>query len=670
MTRFAAIRSRRLDAAFLIAWLCAITGLTLLYAARTAPGFWDVSGWSVLRNTSPLPGAFLLLVAVVSLAQGLRGVATPAWNPPQATVSWLTMGRWIVALAASAAATAILATANDTRVTPTSALILWLIGAVVVVLDPVALSDRSAWHERLRRLWVARQECAMVALLLVAAWALRAIGLERYPYAMVNDEGEVAHSAVCLLAGGCGNTNLFSTGWAGHTVLSFLTTASSIALFGQTAAAARLPNAFIGTLAILATYLFARRAFGRRVAAVAAILLTTLPVHVHFSRLVLINVSDSLFSAMSIWLLIRGMQTGSANSYVVAGAISGLALYGYQGGRLSMALGIGTVGWACLSIRRFMRLQGTLVVGYAIALLVVAMPIIGYFVKTPDDFMARLRLESIYHNGTVTLATPLAEHATLVVRNFFLSFLTYIATPALGGFFNSEEPHLPPIAAAAFVIGLGLIVARIRDTRHMALFAWFWAAVALVSTFTGSAPTHQRMQNSMPALVVMTAVGLVASAEQLDAWHRHARRLTPWLLATALAVISWQNLSMYFVSYNANHRWEDVRNELPYEAGLEIAAGHTPTRVYVIGAPVVYRVFANFDYFAPGIDKADFNVVTRETVDALPADTDLLFIAPPERRPALEQVAQLRPGGEWREARRRKQPDQILYLSYRLPLGR
>ncbi len=86
----------------------------------------------------------------------------------------------------------------------------------------------------------------------------------------------------------------------------------------------------------------------------------------------------------------------------------------------------------------------------------------------------------------------------------------------------------------------------------------------------------------------------------------------------------------------------------------------------MIGDPLVFVVFANFDLFSPEVEKADFNPVTHEALAALPKDKDILFIAIPYREADLRQVAAWIPGGKWREVYRRNQPNEILYFSYLL----
>src|SRR5690606_6634794 len=66
----------------------------------------------------------------------------------------------------------------------------------------------------------------------------------------------------------------------------------------------------------------------------AALILATLPTHVHFSRLALNNAADPFFGTMALALLARGMHSHRAADFAMAGAFLGLTQYFYEGGRL------------------------------------------------------------------------------------------------------------------------------------------------------------------------------------------------------------------------------------------------------------------------------------------------------------------------------------------------
>jgi hypothetical protein len=132
----------------------------------------------------------------------------------------------------------------------------------------------------------------------------------------------------------------------------------------------------------------------------------------------------------------------------------------------------------------------------------------------------------------------------------------------------------------------------------------------------------------------------------------------------------YTNINFYFYEYRIGHYYEEVPNELSYETRTYIAPLHTQGRMYLISDPgilyLIFPNFPNFNFFAPDVEKYDFNTVTRETLAALPDDKDALFIATPEYKSDLEHVAQWIPGGEWTEFKRRYQPQYMLFYSYKI----
>ena len=253
-----------------------------------------------------------------------------------------------------------------------------------------------------------------------------------------------------------------------------------------------------------------------------------------------------------------------------------------------------------------------------------------------------------------------------MLKQFFRSSLVYIATPGEDGFYMGPRSYLAPLAGILFLLGLALVTIKIGDPRYMTLFAWFWAAIILGSTMTAAPPSSERMMNSMPALAIITAIGLAKSAEIFETFGEFARRAAPILIIIVVLWTNYQDYNFYFVEYAQKHAWENTTNELTYESRLQIQPLGNQGRFYLIGDPLVYIVFANFDLFSPDVEKADFNKVSRESLAALPKDKDILFIAIPYREPDLRQIAEWIPGGEWSEIHRRYQLDQVLYFSYKI----
>jgi 4-amino-4-deoxy-L-arabinose transferase-like glycosyltransferase len=451
-------------------------------------------------------------------------------------------------------------------------------------------------------------------------------------------------------------------------MLAFLPTGISVSIFGRTATAVRLVSVILGTLAVLAAYLFTREVFDRTKAWVAAGLLATLPLNVHFSRLGVDNIIDSLSTATILWLLVRGMKRGSSLYFLAAGILGGLCLATYPGTRLAPILGLLCLGYAGLRKLDFLKTQRRNIVIYILAIAITAAPFLGTFYSHPKDFSIRMSTEGIFQNNVFQGELQNGKTVFEVLSGQFLkSSLVFIATSAPLNFFNSPKPYSTPIAAVFFMLGMFYTLWHIKDVRYLTIFIWFWTAIILGSTITSGPPTSQRMLMSTSPLVIITAVGVSKVVEKIPQDKQLPGRVASGLLLGFVLFVGYQNTNFYFNDYRIGGYFEDPTNELTYETRTFISPLHTTGRFYLIAEPTVpYLLFANFNYFSPDVEKAYFNDVTLQTVAALPKDKDALFIATAGRQTDMELLRRLIPGGEWREVKRRNQPDKLLFSVYKV----
>lgn len=104
----------------------------------------------------------------------------------------------------------------------------------------------------------------------------------------------------------------------------------SVAIFGLTPFATRLPAVVMGLISILFTYLLAKELFrDKSIALVSAALIAISPWHILISRFGVENITIPLFTSISLWCFLRGMR-GNKLSFIISGALFGFSLYGYS----------------------------------------------------------------------------------------------------------------------------------------------------------------------------------------------------------------------------------------------------------------------------------------------------------------------------------------------------
>jgi len=229
---------------------------------------------------------------------------------------------------------------------------------ISILLFIAAILIQVEWHwpgkKKLSVWWHGNwQEGLLILGLFILALIVRIVDLPWFPYAMMNDEGQVGKAALAILNGL--TTNMFRTGWSSQPIWSFVPNALMIALIGNSLTAVRLVSAIEGALAVVFLYLLAREAIVREVALLASVGLVGLAWHIHFSRLGVHNIIDSLSVTVVLWLTYRAMQRGHLADYLFAGLVTGLTFYTYVGSRLVLVLALGLLIFGLL--RRTIRLR-------------------------------------------------------------------------------------------------------------------------------------------------------------------------------------------------------------------------------------------------------------------------------------------------------------------------
>jgi hypothetical protein len=190
------------------------------------------------------------------------------------------------------------------------------------------------------------------------------------------------------------------------------------------------------------------------------------------------------------------------------------------------------------------------------ALLIVAAPMLSYFFRHPDFFLARLNAEGILNNGWLKQMAAEQGYWRPLWRQLVQSTLVYISSGAPSGFYNSPQPYLVPLAAVFFLLGMSYVIWRLRDWRYLGLLAWFWAAVVLGSMLTVGPPTSQRLIMSAPVLALITAIGLRKVAGLWQSTNVIPFRLGVVLSVAVVGVVGWQGVNFYFTNYVQGHYFE------------------------------------------------------------------------------------------------------------------
>jgi 4-amino-4-deoxy-L-arabinose transferase-like glycosyltransferase len=350
-------------------------------------------------------------------------------------------------------------------------------------------------------------EFLLVAGLTLLAAALRLPGLERMPGGIYGDEGEFAVRALDVTQGG--GPAPFGVAFLGDPALYIYLLAPFVSALGTTMEAVRLPSALAGAATVPILYGLVRDLYGRDVAALAALLLATSAVHIHFSRLAVNVVWVPFFACLSLWLLKRGLERRDDVALLLAGISSGLGVYSHFGARLILPiLLLILVGQFAAAPRAWRDLtRAGVLTGFG-ALLALA-PLLAYMSSDPRMLTRHTERRGIWEHweelaeryGTV----PSDKFGIIVeqIRRTFGAFVSR-SDPLEGAQFYTfmDASLLSGILGPVALLGLLALCLRLRTMNARLVLIWFCVPVIFASVLTDVAgQSHRLIHPLLPALI-------------------------------------------------------------------------------------------------------------------------------------------------------------------------
>ena len=372
--------------------------------------------------------------------------------------------------------------------------------------------------------------------LLLAGLLLRITFLETVPGWLHPDEAMLADYTVLHILPSPGITvNPFATGLAAQPTLHSYLVSSALRALGHSITALRIPSVVAGSLAILAAYAAIAAIDSRRIAILAATVMTTYHFHIHWSRLALNNIWDTLWVPLLLAMFAWGWKTKWSGGAVLAGLALGLSHYFHSGS---------PVAWFLLAIlilqlwrqspdrRRLGVHLGKLAATAACTLA----PLALFALFNPEAFFSRIPFVLGWNAEAVRQVTGSANGWwEYLVHQATRSFGAYIAYTDVSGFYDPGVPFLFGVSALTFLAGA---VWALKTRRWLPL-AWVTLAALLGGFVLRGAPSSPNFVVSIPGVAWLIAL-------PLDGLISRGR----WRLALAvLAAIIVSDLVFYFGVY-------------------------------------------------------------------------------------------------------------------------
>jgi 4-amino-4-deoxy-L-arabinose transferase-like glycosyltransferase len=623
--------------------LLGISGLWVLFGQSLVPVLREADRWQAYGLS--IIGMLLFLLTALSFTSG----KFPNWfsDPVQKSSQWLHLSPAGFHLFWSA---------------PIFSLITWLAAqdGSYMLSAPIAI---TAWilsiffllvshGDQLKRFRIrdwSRTDTLAIFVLTISSLVLRGMALSKIPWVLTGDEGSAGLSAVEFLNGT--RNNIFGTAWFSFPSMFFAVQSLSIRTFGQTTFALRLPSMLAGSLTVPALYFFTRVTFGRKLALLASAFLVTFHFHIHFSRIGLNNIWDGLFIVLFSGFLWLGWKAqdptkdGAGAPFLLAGIILGLGQYFYTSVRVVFAiLGLWII---ILAIKKWSEVRKKLsgLVSLSFGIIVIVFPLAAYYIKNPAQFSAPFQRVSILGPWLQQEIARTGNSALHILWSQFKLAALAFTHVNLRHWYMPNHPMLLLIPSTLFLLGVVLLLVRIKDSRHTWIALWIVSAI-VISALSESTPASQRLTFVAPAVSLVVALPLKAMMDWLRNLFPKRKRLSILIPGLLLILAMCFDLYFYFGEYSDELKFGDNNTETANAIAQYLLDLDSVQRVYFCGPPRMgYYTHATIPYLVPGVIGYDVvDPIFEPPSEVITESTVYIFL--PERISELEFVEQAYPDGE------------------------
>ena len=416
----------------------------------------------------------------------------------------------------------------------------------------------------------------MLLLVVGLAAGLRLYHLGEWPPGPYRDEAYNGLDALGVLRG---ELALFFPANNGREPLYIYLVALSVALFGSTVFALRLPAALAGALATLPVYLLGRDWFGRTTGLLAAILWAITFWPIHLGRIGLRAGLLAPLLALAFWLGTRAWRERQAGWWLAAGLVYGLSFYSYLAVRFTPLL-LGLFALYLIATGRRARLWDSgRVLWFVLGAALAVAPLALVFAAEPSLVFGRAGQVSILSpaiNGGDPLGALLANAGRALGMYLWRgddilrhnAWLTHALPPGQSA---AGRPVFDWLMVGPFVAGLAWCLRHWR--RPASAFLLLWQLVMLGPTVLAEdAPHFLRAAGALPGAVFFPAIGLAL----LWQWRRlpaSLRRAAVVLLLGGSAALTARSYIDYAQQPDVAYLFESAAADLAHAAAADTQAG-------------------------------------------------------------------------------------------------
>jgi len=562
-------------------WLMALIGLILLVVGQvqitrsvlpsnppTQFGQWlnDTLHFDIPSIDNVLNGLPILLIGSILLAVALRDLRLMPSEKEQEKKPFafhLATFSWSGILCAFAFFGTTLWSLATREYTPWMA-VGWLISLLIIIVV-IAIWDQHRGVNLSPGL--TRQDILWMLGLAIIGLVIGAYRLQGVPDSLMGDEGNFWTTARDI-ATGIFKPPIFSNGVYSFPILSSYLQAWALKDFGINLWGWRFSSVLSGVATILPFYLLARETFNRKVAIASSIALILSPYYLAFARLGYNNIQALFITTLTVYWLYIGLNRDSHLYLFLAGCVSGLGFYTYFSARVAFIISLAFIGLMLLDRKIKFRQAAFAMTLLVFGTILIVGPYFIYGISHEASGMGYKTLESLFFNTfngelfysdkeLFAIAPPLTINGNtlfynpkiylvLIVRGLARTLLAFQKPGFISEHFISSS-LTGTVGAFFYLIGLGITLLKFKQPRSLLLLLWFFSAVFGLSSLNTVPPRHTHMVSIIPALALLTGIGLYTIASTLSAVHAKLEKYKNSFLAIVITGISLGGLIDYFV---------------------------------------------------------------------------------------------------------------------------
>ena len=345
-------------------------------------------------------------------------------------------------------------------------------------------------------------------------------------------------------------------------------------LLGISEETAVLTVAFFGIIGIPLTYLFTKELLKSRTAGlVSAVLLSVSPLHWLYSTTIMSDVVAMFFGTASLYLLLKGDNTGKKRFFILSGLFMGYAVSIHLTCVLFIAIAF-TFEMYRKGIK-FLKTFDFLLLG--VSTLAAMIPYIAYtmWLYTTSNIL-------VGYQAWMGTGGFLSSFSILNVPTNFTFFL-HVLYANIMPFVNLPSEHylfLPTFASIFFLIGFVFLVYEKRWLEVTLLTTWILAFLVFFLVFY--VPDTRYLLPALPAFIILASYGLVRSYNILSTRIRTNQRLA---ILHAFVIISIIVIAL--PSFVVGYSFVEPRHSQPSPSAIMavwVRNNLSPTAIIINGA--------------------------------------------------------------------------------------